>query len=109
MALVSSSALFVKNYSEDFDLMFRMSAKKDIEDNEIAGPTVFKKTKDVEYTIFLPFDVISKSADVPRAALRYLLKGVCSILSSLDIDTMRTGNEHDKLIEEICSDPQVFK
>jgi len=108
-ALVESSPSFVRNYGNDFELMFRVSAKKAIKDNEIKGPTVFKNTKDVEYTVFLPFDVISRSSEVPQSALRYLLKGACSVFESLDIDTAKLLKRQESLIEEICSDPTMFE
>src|SRR5438128_660345 len=74
-ALVVPSGKFIEKYGSDFELMFRISAKNGIQDNEIRGPTVFRKAKDVEYTVFLPFDIISGTHDVPHSALRFLLKG----------------------------------
>ena len=72
--LLQPSSKFCKKYGDDFSLMFRISAKSDLEDNEIRGPTVFRKTRDVEYSIFLPFDVIVRHTDAPRSALRFLLR-----------------------------------
>jgi hypothetical protein len=107
-SLVEPSSSFVKDYAHDYKLVFNMSAKNAIDDNEIRGPTVFRKTKDVEYSIFLPFDLITKATDVPRAALRYLLKGICAVLDSLNIDTAKIVKQQDALVEEICNDPIMF-
>src|SRR5580704_1479285 len=67
--LVVPSPSFVEKYGDDFDIVFRISAKREIRDNEIKGPTVFNKEKDIEYTVFLPFDVIHRAPDVNRSAL----------------------------------------
>ena len=53
---VEMSTSFAQQVGPDFKLIFRMSAKPALEAPEIKGPTVFKKDKDVEFTIFLPFE-----------------------------------------------------
>ena len=67
-ALVEPSAKFLKKYGDDFELTFNVSAKSGIDANEIRGPSVFRRAKDVEYTIFLPFDLITRDSDVPVSA-----------------------------------------
>jgi hypothetical protein len=108
-AVVAPSAQFLEKYGSDFKLIFNVSAKNTIDDNEIRGPTVFKKTKDVEYTVFLPFDTISHSSEVYQCALTFLLKGVCSVLESLGIDTARIVGQQELMIRDICLDPTMFK
>jgi hypothetical protein len=51
----SPSAYFKNLYGGDWDLIFRISAKQEIDNLEIRGPTKFKKDCDVEYTLFLPY------------------------------------------------------
>ena len=107
-ALVEPSPTFAKKFGDDYALIFRISAKKGLHDNEVLGPTVFKKARDVEYTVFLPFDEIARSSDVPRTALRYLLKGVCSVFNSLGIDSSRVVGAQESIVEGICSDPKMI-
>jgi hypothetical protein len=108
-SIVVPSDKFMKKYGRDYELMFNISAKDTIEDNEIRGPTVFKKTKDVEYTIFLPFMPISRQPDVPRSALTFLFKGVYTVLESLEIDSKAIKSLQSSLIDSICSDPMMFE
>jgi hypothetical protein len=108
-ALVVPSAKITEEFGGNFNLIFNISAKNTIQDNEIRGPTVFKKTRDVEYTLFLPFDVISCSSDVSRSALTFLLKGTCSVFKSLAIDTAAIVEAEESMIENICSDPMMFE
>ncbi len=103
-ALVEPSPKFINIYGSDFELMFRIGAKKSIEQNEIRGPTVFRKAKDVEYTIFLPFDAIQRDPDVLRSAVTFVLNGACAVLESLEIDTSKIVQRREFLIETICSD-----
>ena len=107
-ALVEPSAKFIEQYGVDFELMFNVSAKRRLPDNGIRGPTVFKKTKDVEYTVFLPFDVIIPHADAPRRALRFLLKGVGDVFDKLEIDKIRLLEQQDAIIEGICADATML-
>ena len=106
--LVAPSPAFVERYGSDYDLMFRISARKGLPDAEVLGPTVFRKARDVEYTVFLPFDVITRSSDVPRTALRYLLHSVCSVFEALDIDSSKIVGRQESIIEGICSDPTML-
>jgi hypothetical protein len=108
-ALVLPSAKFIDTYGSDFELMFRISAKRGIEDNEIKGPTVFRKSHDVEYTVFLPFDAIMCKSQVPQSALRLLLMGIRVVLQALEIDTAGIAARQEALIEHICSDPEMFE
>lgn len=108
-ALVAPSATFKQQYGDDWNLMFRVSAKRTICDNEIRGPSVFKKSKDVEFTIFLPFDTIQREASVSRSAVAFLLRGVSSVLSSFGIDTSAIQARQSSLAESISSDPTMFK
>ena len=109
---VTASDKFIKSYGPNFKIIFIISAKTNIVDNEIKGPAVFRKTADVEYSIFLPFDAIVEGAvddeHVLRLALQFLFKGVFSVLESLDIHTEVARKKQDFLIEKICSDPSMF-
>jgi hypothetical protein len=107
--LLEVSPKFLANYGKGFELMFNISAKRRLSDNEIKGPTVFKKTKDVEYTIFLPYDVIRRAKDEHRLALGFIFKGVYSVLESIDVDTTEVRKVEPDLIDTICADPTMFE
>jgi hypothetical protein len=107
-ALVVPSALYLKKYGADFELIFYISAKRGLENNEIRGPRVFKKAKDVEYSVFLPFDVIMRDGDAPRHAVILLLKGVCAVLAMLEIDKTKLLDHENSIIDSICSDPTML-
>src|SRR5204862_71635 len=106
-ALVEPSTKFIKKYGSDYELIFRISAKKSLVDNEIRGPSVYRKDKHVEYTVFLPYSVITLQDDINRSALRFLFKGVCAVFEKLEIDPSQVVEKQDTLIEHICSDPSM--
>ena len=108
-ALVAPSATFSQRYGDDWALIFRVSAKRIIGENEIRGPSVFRKSKDVEFTIFLPFDAIQHEESVARSAVAFLLRGVCSVLGSLGFNTSEIQARQSSLVESISSDPAMFK
>jgi hypothetical protein len=108
-ALVKPSPKFIKTYGTEFKLMFNVSAKCGIRENKIKGPSVFRKSKNVEYTIFLPFDVIIRDAEAPKSALRFLLEGVYKIFDALEISKSKLVERQDELINGICSDPAMLE
>jgi hypothetical protein len=107
-AAVRPSPQFAKRYGPGFNLGFNISAKRGLKDNEIAGPSVMKKAKEIEYTIFLPFDVVERQPEPARSALEFLFAGVCSVLGSLHIDATTLRENKESLIRQICSDPTMF-
>jgi hypothetical protein len=107
-AVVQPSPKFIECYGADFELGFNVSAKHSLKDNEVRGPTVFKKSKAVEYTVFLPFDLIITHADAPKHALFFLLKGVCDVFDMLEIDKVKLLDKQQSLIDAICSDPTML-
>lgn len=107
-SLVDPSPLFVKKYGADYDLIFRISAKAAIRETEIRGPSVFRKNKDVEYSIFLPFTVIRDSGDVIRAAMGYIFDAVLSVLTMHGFSTERLEAHRLALIDVICADPRMI-
>jgi hypothetical protein len=88
--------------------MVRINARTGSAENEIKGPTVFKRTKDVEYTLFLPYDVIA-SENGCRDAARFLLKGIQEILTRAHVAAEGFEARKASIEEHICSDPAMLK
>ncbi len=107
-ALIKTPDPFTKKFGDDWSLMFRISAKRRIQRSETYGPTIFRKTKDVEYSVFLPFDVINEEANPSKAALQALLSAASTILKGYGADTDRFDKRKDRLIDEIVADPTMF-
>ena len=107
--LTTPSPMFLKKYGDDWDLIFRISAKSAIQDTEVRGPTVFRKDKNVEYSIFLPFSSIRQKPNVSQTAIQILFDGFLSVLTSLDFSTERLEAQRLELIESICSNPAMFE
>lgn len=136
-SLVEPSPWFSAKYGDDWKLIFRISANWSLDEDdtergvklseaaranlaryrsftseplrlEVRGPTVFKKDKDVEYSIFLPFRRIVESENPPVTALNYIFAGVYSVLEKMQIDTNKLRAEQDRIVEHICSEPKMF-
>ena len=107
-SIIQPSTYFIHRYGGDFALIFRISAKSEIHKLEIKGPTVYKKTRDVEYTIFLPYDIIKSSNDEIAGALRYLLDGIVRILEALKIDAGEVSMRTASIIEHVRSEPSMI-
>ncbi|HZF51093.1 MAG TPA: ribonuclease E inhibitor RraB [Polyangiaceae bacterium] len=99
---------FERKYGAGYELMIQLSADRQISDNEIRGPAVYKKDKDVEYTLFLPYDVIIETKAGCRGALEYLLNGIFRIFELTGIDSGMLDERRDSIITHICSDPTML-
>jgi hypothetical protein len=107
--LADASPAFCTVYGSDFNLVFNISAQTGILDNDVKGPTVFRQDKDVEYTIFLPFDVIRSSETGCMKAMQYVVAGVRTVLKDLEIDTTRLNAGETDIIRHCCSDPAMLE
>ncbi len=106
---LSASDLFLRKYGNDFTLVFNLSAKAALSQPEIRGPTVFRKTKDVEYTIFLPFNMDRPQGPATyRRALEMLIASICKVLAKLEFDVSQLSRDSDQIIEMILSDPKMI-
>ena len=107
-SLVFSSPEFEQRYGQDWNVVIRVSAKESME-NEIRGPTVFRKDKDVEYSVFLPFLAISGREDTLRLALSFLFGGTYFALEALGLDTGRLRDSEQSTIQSILTDATMVK
>ena len=89
--------------------MFRMSAKAELTLPEIKGPAVYRKDKDVEFSIFLTYDKQKKQGPTEyRQALRELMDQIIIVLERLEIDTSKLRLDTHALIESICTTPGMI-
>lgn len=106
---VKPSDLFINKYGEDFSLMFRMSAKAELTVPEIKGPTVYRKDRDVEFSIFLTYDKQENQGPKKyRQALGELLDQIVIVLEGLEIDTAMLRLDAHALIESILTTPRMI-
>jgi len=106
---VSPSPKFISDYGSDWNLDFNISAKKEIQKNEIRGPAVYKNDKEVEFTIFLPFDLIPQGESFIEPAILFMLNGVYNVLNRYDIDTSLLKGKEASLVQGICSNPAMIE
>jgi hypothetical protein len=135
--LVDTSPWFSAKYGDDWKLIFNISARwsPDEDDTErgeklsddvraklarvrwftseplrveLRGPTVFRKDKDVEYSIFLPFRRVIESETPPATALNHIFAGVYAVLEKMQIDTSKLRAEQDRIIQHVCSEPRLI-
>lgn len=104
-----SSAHFDRRYP-GFDLMLRMSAMADLAQPRIKGPSVFRRDKEVEFSVFLPhIECDPSDKNTYRKPLRLFLDSVACILEELGIDASHLTGICDELINGIVTDPEMFR
>lgn len=108
-AVADTPVDFVKRYGADFQLAINLSAKRDTTTNDVRGPTVFKRYKTVDYSVFLPFDAIKHADDGCGCAMRYFIDGVRIVFGKLGIETEKLDARRDEIISHVCSEPLMLK
>jgi len=103
------SEAFKERFGEEWDLGFNVSAKQGIGHTEIRGPQRFKKDKEVEFTMFLPYDVVQLQQEPLRAAMVLTVEATIQVLQRLQIDTGRISADADRFIEHLMAGRGVVK
>lgn len=107
--LLYASEKFLKLHDKDYTIIFRISAKKELATNEIKGATIYKRDKDIEFTIFLPYTPIMQEPEPNKSALENLFQGIYEVLGKYEIDTSKLEAEQEKIIDKIISSPEMFE
>ena len=106
---VEVSPAFSSEFGSGFSLGLRISAKDDIEQPEIKGPTVFKRDKTVEFTIFLPHGANDfHDLAVASPLLDQVLRSVVIILNQIGLDAVNVLRDTDHLRSEFLSVPGLL-
>ena len=109
---VEWSGDYARSFTEEYKIGFRISAKKNINTLEIKGPTIFKKDKSIEFTLFLPFkqeiaDVGSIEACADAFAI--VLEGISQCLLLLGLPTDKIQHAKPALLKFFKSDQRLIK
>jgi hypothetical protein len=107
--LIIPSGKFLRLYGEDYQLIFNISAKKQLAINEIVGPLTSKKNKTAEFSVFLPYTPIMQEVEPNRSALQHLFEGVYEVLGKYEIDISKLRTEQERIIEKIMASPEMFE
>jgi len=105
---VRPSATFLKKFGGDWTVIFFISAKRDLGETEVRGPGTLRKKKQQEWTLFLPFDVISQQRQPNRAACVETIKSACSVLERVGVDAGDVGSRAEELASTFVSNPTHF-
>lgn len=106
---VDVSEQFATEFGDGFGLGLRISAKENIDQPEIKGPTVFKRDKNVEFTIFLPYRP-SNYHDLAVASLllEQVLQSALLIFQRLGLNTANVVGDMPHLRTEFLSTPGLL-
>jgi hypothetical protein len=106
---VQASERYCHEVGASFALGIRISAKEDIVEPEIKGPSLFKREKTIEFSIFLPHcqrdyhDIFVSSLVVGK-----ILKSVVAILQQLGLDATKVVRDLDLLEAEFMTTPGLL-
>jgi len=106
---ITPSKKFIELHGNDSNLIFNVSAKKELAINELFGPKTHKRNKDVEFSIFLPYVPIMTKPNPSKAAIESLFEGMYHVLSDgYEIDIISLKKEQVRIINKILSTPEMF-
>jgi len=91
-------------------LGFRISARKGLESVDLRGPTIFKRAKDIEFTIFVPHNKNRfQTAEDLQPIVDALLAGVIDALNKLFIDSSELKNHASEIVKDFKNIPGLLK
>lgn len=91
---VEVSSQFKNKFGTGIGLGLRLSAKDDIDQPEIQGPTLFKREKTVEFTMFLPHGPNNYHDPVVASALLdQVLRSTVTVLQRVGLDPGRIESD----------------
>jgi hypothetical protein len=102
------TSAFIQKYGVNWSLIIRVNADLGTINNRIVGPSVFKKDKDAEFTLFLPYDAILNSADSLHTAIEFLLEGVSTVFDRVGIEAPELVKNRESIINYIYSEPRML-
>jgi hypothetical protein len=101
---------FSNMFGAGFGLGLRISAKEEIDQTEIKGPTVFKRDKDVEFSIFLPHrPKVYHDPAVAVLLVDQVLQSVTVILQQIGLDPTNVARDVPLLLSEFLRTPEFLK
>ncbi len=105
-SVIDVPASLLSKYDIDWSIMFRISAKRVLTCIEVQGPTVYKKEKDIEYSLFLPFIIINESKQSLTTAVEMILREISNILSGLGFETANLNRNIPAFVSELLLSPK---
>jgi len=107
---IAPSVEFIESYSDRYDLIFNLSAKAELDDIEIVGPSEYKKREEIEFTIFLPFNHIGLDERKEyRDPLNIFFYGVVLSLEKIFIDASAVKKDSADLVDNIIQNDSMSK
>lgn len=108
-SIAQPSEVFLSKFDSSFNIRIYISAKRGIVSNEVCGPACAKRNKEIEYTIFLPFDQISKSEHFVKLSAGFIFDGICEVFDDLCIESRFLASKRAEAIDFICSSTEMIK
>lgn len=105
---ISDAQMFYEKYGQDFSMSIYISAENSTVGPRVVGPGVYRKGKEVEYTIFLPFDAIYRSNDSIGFAIEYLFDGIEIIMKKARMETRDLDLKRAELIHAIRTEENLL-
>ena len=94
---------------DGWSLGINIAPQQRITDNRIVGPKEFRRTKDIEYTLFLPYTRIKKADRSRSMAAEFLMRGVRDIFVRADMPVNRLDEIAPALCRAIASRPEMLE
>jgi hypothetical protein len=103
--LSKSTKRFEDVYGSEWRVIIRLSAKSGLPSAELQGPTLFKRKKDVEYTLFLPFPLLLSDGNTDiRRVVELIVDGVTEVLGRLGLDSTGVCEKKHLIVNRVVSD-----
>ena len=94
---------------EDFELVFVLSARSDLDSLEIKGPNIRRKAQAVEFSLFLPWQKATDFKEEIEYVLPKISEGIVSVLTRYEVDASGVDAAIRNVLREARVDPKKFQ
>lgn len=91
------------------DLLFNLSSKYEINEVEIYGPSIDKRGKTVEYTVFIPLQIFGLGGrDGVKRVIFCLMKEIIKILDDLGVERNADDSQFALIAELVAGNQDMI-
>ncbi|HEY5750637.1 MAG TPA: hypothetical protein VIU12_31460 [Chryseolinea sp.] len=91
---------------EPFSLGVVISTKKSKTELSIQGPSISKKYKMVDYTLWIPYEKVIKSKNIPNAYLDCVCEGIILVFKEYQYDSSIVTKIFSDIKKEVLNNPE---
>ncbi len=95
--------------TDDFSMIFVISATRKNEVLTVKGPTTKSKNKEIYFSLFIPYQEVNSFTEQTSYVLDYIVEGIISVLNKYKTDPSGVKEAVEAVKKMIMDDPEKYQ